>query len=205
MSFGPDIEELLDEIGIAYTVVRDSGNVTGEKLLYKSNQQVTKPFIREFFLEAIVAYNSVIVGGDIISFSDGRVFLVCNSTPNMFENETVRKDAVLYKCNVSGELERYAGEGWGTDYRQSGSWQTVKSNVYAMMTEELFGNILDERVPAGQTLETAYFLYLPANSGIQSLDRYVPFSGEQPYKVKELDKYKFDGVWVANLEMDTRE
>ena len=204
MSFGPDIEELLDDIGTSYTIIRDSGNITGEKLLAKINRQVTKPFIREFFIEAIVSYNTDMIGGDIISFTDGRKFLTANSTPEHFEGAAYDKQAVLYKCNVSGELQRLAGEGWDADYQTQQEFAVVGSQVYGLITEELYGNVVVEDSPVGQMQETSLFFYVSASSGIQPLDRYIPYSGEQSYIVEDIDKHMYDGVWVAHLERDMR-
>jgi hypothetical protein len=204
MSFGPDIEELLDDIGTPFTIIRNSGNITGEKLLYVVNRQVTKPFIREFFIEATVSYNTDMVGGDVISFSDNRVFLVANCTPRHFEGSAFDKQAVLYKCNVSGELQRFSGEGWDSDYQTRQVFTVVDSQVYGLITEELYGNKVEEDAPVGQMQETSLFFYVPANSGIRPLDRYIPYSGEQAYIVEDIDKHMYDGVWVAHLERDMR-
>lgn len=204
MSFGPDIEELLDDIGTAYTIIRDSGNITGEKLLAKVNRQVTKPFIREFFTEATLAYNSVTVGGDIIQFDDGTQHLIVNNSARNFENEAFDRQAVLYKCNVSGELQRLSGSAWNGDYQTQQDFVTVNAQVYGLFTEELYGNIVDEDNPVGQVSEASISFFFPASIGIQELDRYVPVSGEQAYKIEDIDKHLFNGVWVAHLEKDTR-
>jgi len=205
MSFGPDIEELLQDIGTGFTIVRATGNITGEKLISKSNTQVTKPFIREFFLEASLSYETEAVLGDLLQFSDGRFFLLATSTPRQFENAAFDNQAVLYKCNVSGEIQRLSGEGWDDEYQDESSWVTIKANEYGLITEELQGNHLDEDSPAGQVQSRALMLFVPINSDIQLLDRYIPVSGETPLKVEEIDLYKFGGLKVAHLEIDTRE
>ena len=58
MSIGLDIKEVLSEVGNTITIVRTAGNVTGEYTMYKPNAQVTKPFIREFFLEGWLSYDT---------------------------------------------------------------------------------------------------------------------------------------------------
>ena len=40
MTIGPDIKEAIVEVGTKFTIVRDSGNVTGEYLTSASNAQV---------------------------------------------------------------------------------------------------------------------------------------------------------------------
>jgi len=58
MTIGPDIKEAIVEVGTRFVIERDSGDITGEYLNFKSNAQVTKPFIREFFLEAEFCYDT---------------------------------------------------------------------------------------------------------------------------------------------------
>ena len=204
MSFGPDIEELLDDIGTSYTIIRDSGNITGEKLLAKVHRQVTKPFIREFFTEATLSYNSVTVGGDIIRFDDGTNHLIVNNSKRNFENTAFDRQAVLYKCNVSGQLQRLSGTAWDNDYQTNQEFATVNSQVYGLLTEELYGNVVDEDNPVGQVSEFSLSFFVPASIDIQELDRYIPVSGEQAYKIEDIDKRIFNGVWVAHCEKDTR-
>lgn len=205
MSFGPDIKELLHDIGTGFTIVRATGNITGEKLLYKTNNQVTKPFIREFFLEASLSYDTAVLVGDLIKFSDNRYFFVANKTSRQFENATFDEQTVLYKCNVSGEVQRQSGEGWNADYQEQSSWVTVSTNEYGLITEELQGNFLEEDDPAGRVLARALMLYVSINADLQPNDRYIAVSGETPFIVGEIDTYRFGGLKVAHLNIDTRE
>ena len=207
MSFGPDITELLAELGVAYTILRGGGNVTGEYLIYKVNRQVTKPFIREYFFEATIAHDSDVTHGDVIQFDDdGTLFLISSNTPRRFEGLKFDHQAVLYKCNVSGELVRFSGEQDfdDTSYRETGEFESIKDPCYGLLVEEMYGNYLDQDSPAGQVENRALVLYLPSNVGIQPLDRYTIISGEESYKVEEVDRYTFQGIHVAHLEKDER-
>ena len=104
MSIGPDIKEVLTEVGTAYTIIRSAGNVAGEYLDYELNAQVTKPFIQEFFLDASLSYNTALIAGDILEFNvAGTRYLLMNKTPETFENEVISYAAVLYKSNVNNE------------------------------------------------------------------------------------------------------
>ena len=101
MTIGPDIEEVLDEVGTKYTILRDSGNITGEYTYTKTNSQATKPFIREFFLEGTMQYDTYVGSGDIIEFTTtGKRYLVSHITPTLFENTVIRYEVVLYLANV---------------------------------------------------------------------------------------------------------
>lgn len=207
MSFGPDIKELLEELGVAYTILRDGGDVAGEYLVYKINRQVTKPFIREYFREATISYDSSIVHGDVIQFDDDSTkFLISSLSPRRFEGEKFDNQVTLYKCNVSGELLRYSGEQDFDDltYREAGEFTPIKDPCYGLLVEEMYGNYLDQDSPPGQVENRALVLYIPSSVGIRPLDRYTIIGGEEAYKVEEVDTYTFQGVHVAHLEKDTR-
>ena len=93
MALGDDIKAAYTDVGAAYSASRlgptTSGEVETGYLDFELNRQVTKPFIREYFIEASLPYDSETVVGDVIEFTaDGRLFLLMNKTPEMFENQT---------------------------------------------------------------------------------------------------------------------
>ena len=47
-------------------------------------------------------------------------------------------------------------------------------------------------------------MYFPSSVDVQPLDRYIPISGEENYKIEEVERFRFPGVHVAHLEVDTR-
>lgn len=202
---GDDINEVHAEVGNSFGLVRSGQAInTGEYLIPKINRQVTKPFIREFFLEASFDWDSVTQAGDIVQLNDGRDFMVMNLTPVMFQDETIEKVGTLYKCNVSGQIMRPSEtEGWDADYREVGSFTQVSQNVYALQTEALYGHKLDLGSELGELGLENHELYLPASSGIKVFDRYQPVSGEY-YKVETIKKRRFDNVWVCEISEDTR-
>lgn len=206
MGIGQDIKGALVDVGSSYTILRDSGNISGEYLDFEINKQVTKPFIREFFLEVTLPHDTSAIAGDVIQFdTDQRRFLLMNKTPEEFEDEVAVYETVLYKCNVSGELLRYSGENWDRQtYRPDSIWETIKSDCSALLTENLFGTglVLDEEI--GQLGLELDSLYIPTSIGTKLLDRYSSASGEY-YKIISVESRKFDGVDVCKLEEDTRE
>ena len=203
MSIGYDVKDVLDEIGTVFTILRDSGNVTGGRLDYETNRQVTKPFIREYFLEAMMSYDSPAVVGDILEFGDNRIFMLMNFSPENFENEAMWHESVLYRCNVSGELKRPSGEVWDdVSYRRETTWDSIAQDCYGLLTEKQFGTGLEDE-EIGQIDEFAQVLYIPSSKEIQVLDRYEPVSGEY-YKVESVERRKFAGVDICSLSEDTR-
>ncbi len=58
MGVGADIKEVLADVGTSILIVRAARNISGEFIKYQLNAQVTKPFIREFFLDAMISYDT---------------------------------------------------------------------------------------------------------------------------------------------------
>jgi len=210
MSIGFDIKDVYVEVGTAYSASRVGPGASGELetgyLDFELNRQVTKPFIREYFIEASLPYDTISAVGDVIEFTgDGRKFLLMNLTPDLFENEVFEYQGVLYKCNVlAGKLERSSGEDWDSNYRKEHSWHTIDDNIPALVTESLFGHSLETDVELGMIGLERFELYIPSSYGIKPLDRFTPVSGEW-YMITTVKSRRYTGVDVAELETDTRD
>lgn len=201
---GLDIKDVLGEIGTSFTNLRpNSGELGVEYLDYEMNRQVTKPFIREYFLEISLPYDTQVIGGDVIELSDSRQYLVMNVTSENLFNEMIGKEGILYKINVSGELKRPSGEIWDSSYRRVTTWQTIKLPCYGLLTEKIFGSDLITDEELGQIGVEAMTLYLPSEVGALPLDRYIFASGEY-VKLEVIEHRKFDGVDVCHIAEDTR-
>lgn len=201
MTLAADLKEVITEIGTSVTILRAAGDITGEYVYTKINKQVTKPFIREFFLEAWIASDSQAIAGDVLELSDGRRFIIMNKTPSMFEDAIYRYDSVLYKCNVLATLQRFTET--RTNYTVSIVPVTIDSAVNALITESLYGNELDmdeELALLGLTSEDCY---VPSTVGVEYLDRFW-ISATEYYQVEVVKKRRYDGVDLIILGEDTR-
>jgi len=206
MSIGPDIKEALTEVGASFTIKRDGGDVAGGYFDIIANTQVTKPFIREFFLEVEFAYDSTVEAGELIELdTPGVIYMVANKTPELFENQIIGNAGVVYQCNVSGELLRASGEAdWDDQTMQKlETFVTVKSNCYALLTTPVHGGELDIDEPIGLLDMERQEMYIQSVIGVQELDRYQPVSGEY-YRVEAVKKRRYPGIDVVLLGEDTR-
>jgi len=201
MTVANDIKAAYIEVGTEYNVL---GKVSGEYCMYELNAQVTKPFIREHFLDASFPADTQAEPGDVIEFvSDGRKFMVMNKTPDHLENAPIEHSVVLYMTNVSGEIWYSSGEAWGDDYHKVHVWHKRAVGCHALITEALFGHGLDSDEELGYLGIAKNELYIPASYGIQEMDRFFINSGEY-YMVTSVRKRRFPGVNVCDLEEDTR-
>jgi len=202
LSLGSDLKETYEEIGIKVIV-----NGSGEEYIdYAPNSQVTKPFIREFFIEGSIPYDTTQVVGSIVRFdifnSD---YMVMNLTPESLENEVYEYSGVYYMSNVSGEILRPSGEAvWDDEtYQKETSFDLIQADAYALETEPLFGTDLDAQSELGNLSIERQELYIPTRYGIRALDRYQPASGEY-YQVTAVMKRRFSGMSVCKLGEDNR-
>lgn len=206
MSIGPDIKEAIWDVGMYYDILLPNPISIREKLVYKGNAQATKPFIREFFLEATLSHDSAVIPGAVIKIATSAIpYLVMNKTPNIFEDEVIENKVVLYKCNVSGELQRISGEvGWNTNYKKTPKFEVIRANAYALQTEVLAGSGVHPEQEIGAVSTDRQDLYVPTYYGVKELDRYIPVSGETMYMVKAVKTRLYDNVDVCELVPDKR-
>jgi len=204
MTIGPDIKEAIVEVGTKYTIVRDAGNITGNYLDYESNAQVTKPFIREFFLEAQLTYDSQAVAGDIIQFTTTLAdYFIMNLTPEMFENTIISYLAVLYKTNETVTIYRPSEARDPDTYLMKTTWTPVETNKPILITAPLFGIDLETDEQLGLIGLQVHEAFVPTNYNVQVLDRFLLSSGEY-FRVDAIKKRRFEGMDVVDVSNDTR-
>ena len=205
MTIGPDIKEAIVEVGTGFTIVRDAGNITGEFLTHKSNAQVTKPFIREFFLEGTMQYDTEAISGDIVEFdTTGTRYLVTHSTPTLFENVVIRYEVVLYKANVNVSILRPGERRNPVSYLMETYWTPIKSAVDLVLTTPLFGQSLEGDNELGLLNIETHEVYAPSSYGIAHLDRIKILSTGEYWRVEAVRKYRYDGVDVIDVGEDVR-
>jgi hypothetical protein len=208
MTIGPDIKEAIVEVGLAYTIIRDSGNVAGNYLTAKPNEQVTKPFIREFFLEAQITYDSPMIAGDIIEFdTTGDRYVVMHFTPTLFENVIIRYESVLYKTNVKVSILRPGERRNPNTYVMETYWDIIKQDIDLLLTTPLFGQDLETAEELGLLGIETHEIWCPSSYGIQHLDRIRITSGigaGNYWRAEAVRKYRFEACDVVKVGEDVR-
>ena len=199
---GDDYKEVIAEIGEAVIIVRKSGNISGEFIKAQDNAQVTKPFIREFFLEADFTYDTQILAGDVLQLTDSRKYLVMNSTPRTFEGSIFKKTAMLYKCNTAGGLYRPTTR--RIDGKAKTFWSEIANPCHALLTESFYGHELDAGEAVGPVSKLAMDCYMPHTVGAQKGDR-LRVSPTESYQIESIMTRRFDSVDLILLGEDTRE
>jgi hypothetical protein len=203
---GPDIEEVYTELGTVITIVNRTPQVS-EKILYEINAQGTKPFIREHHLDCTFPYNTSLVVGDIFYMpKTGRYHMVMNLTPDLFEDEIVEYNGVIYLCNLSvmAHVLRPVEIRDTVTYKMISGWQVIHdAPIYGLMSDRIFGSELNEEPVVGQSQLWKIDLYIPKWYNVQPLDRLV-ISATEYYKVETIEAYNYPGAVVALLVEDNR-
>ena len=206
MSIGPDIKDALNEVGVEYVIIRDSGNISGEIGTLEASSQTTKPLTIESFRKGMTSFDSVIVTGDVIEFPvvDER-YLVTNMLPELFENAIAHYDTVFYKCNIeSGELLRPSGESWDNNsYHKETQWEVIKDNCDAMHVAALYGNDMETDEELALIGLNKNEVLISQSIGAQVLDRWTPYSGEY-YMVSTIDPRRYPNIDVLIVTEDRR-
>jgi hypothetical protein len=204
VSIGPDIAEALEEVGTAITIIKSGGaETTGEYIHYKINNQATKPFIREFFVDGWFYYNTATSAGDIIKFNVlSTYFLLMNLTPLLFENAIIQKNGVLYKCNVYPTLLRPREVRDPISYLTRTVWDTV-TQFRGLITTPLYGHDYETDEEVGHFGLEVHEMYAQESLGIQINDR-VFISSSEYYRVELIKPRRYEGINVYELGEDTR-
>ena len=205
MSIQFDIEDVLGEVGLEFSIERMGLNAgyDFEFLTYTPNTQVTKPFVREHFLETTFKSDTNVLSGDILTFSiGGDSYLVMNNTPDYFENEIIRYLAVLYKVNTLVDILRPQNTtvGYDTTFDFSEVYSEQKALIYA----PLFGNVGRIDDEAGEYGLDKQELYMPLGYGIKEIDRIRVSGTSEYYQVNSVIRRRFPSIIVASLKEDTR-
>lgn len=202
---GQDIKEVLRDVGVKIRIIRSTGNLTGEYLKYTINAQVTKPFIREFFLDAIMSFDTDAISGDIIEvIPTSSRYILMNRTPYTLENEVIQYNSVLYKTNVKIDVERPVEIRSDQTYLTRTTWEKVKSNVDALLTSPLFGVTLETEELVGLLGIDKGEMYVPTSYGIQRLDRIRITGTREYYRVEAVKPRRFEDIDVLDVGEDTR-
>lgn len=202
MSIGPDIKEVLQELGTEVTVLRSPTNFK-EKITYEVDSQSSNPFMREFALTASMAYDTAIVSGDLLQFS-GLTYMAASMTPDQFENETVEFATVLFKCNRNGFKIVYWNKSQDpVTYKITAGWSVRVASAYGLFYKDFSGNTIEPNTSAGK--EPAFILkcLLPASYNVEAEDR-IYLSSTEYYRVFDLVRYAYPGLNEVRLVEDNR-
>lgn len=205
MSIGPDIKEVLTELGTSFTIHYTDGSppASGEKLDYEFYPDNSSEFIRQNFYSATLAYDTIVVAGNIISFASD-YFLVTNTMSSLFEDQVVEYSVPLFKSNCQGTIERFTETcNESTNYIRVPTWADVYTNVYGLNYESRFGEeVKDFQDTIDLPLDTN-LLFISSAYDIENGDRFR-LDATTKWKIDRIATRRIQGLNILYLSSDTR-
>ena len=205
MTIGPDIEEVLRDVGSSFQIHPiGAAAVAGGFLDMESYFDHSTPFIRQYFFSIDLSYTTTVIPGNIISFA-GRYYLVTQMTPSYFEDALIQYTSIVYRCNIFAGIFHRFDENPGRDgnYERLPNWTPIYSDVIGLHVEERFGSQLAEfeevlKVPIKHDI-----LYVSGDYDLKIGDRWMPKVGEQ-WEVQQIYFRQLDNVKIVHLAVDKR-
>lgn len=201
---GPDIKDVLQELGTPFTITKLDGSViTGEYLDYEMYFEQSTEFIRQFAYSGDFQYDSEVEGGDLIQF-DNKTFLMMNVKKTLFENEAVDYSNFFIFCNSLGRISKAVSTRDPDTKINSIVWETVQDNVHSCMVSTAPNT---EDIGSMSNINDKFTLFTQGFPGLVSGYRYYPDITDltEYYHIMTIDKYRFAGMLTMKLIEDSRE
>lgn len=208
-SVGRDVKKAIQEVGVSYTIKRSTGDLIGEYLIYdtpgsSAGMGSKSSFAKESILEGSLAFDTVVVEGDVLELSNGKRVLVASKIADMFQDSVVIYETEFLKCNVvAGEVLRSSGEIWDDQtYHKQQVWESIKTGINGVLVE-VSGTSLKDQNEFGLLSVTRIEAYVASGEDIRVLDRFQARSGEY-YQVDVIKKTLYPAINVIEMRQDTR-
>ena len=187
--------------GDEITVVRNLSGEIGSYALLAGSVQLTKPFQIETFNEVKFQTDSGIVAGDLVKRNRDSQYYLCTSiNKEAIFNISEYLQGVLYKCNISGEVQRFRLTRTYNTEAPSMNWYTPSSGIVWGIINTF--NQMNHDSEIGDITTAKTNLWLQGSIDVQPKDRFV-ISGEK-WIINTVDVHSFPGVKFIEVDVDTR-
>jgi hypothetical protein len=204
MSIGPDIKEVLQELGSPLTIYKvDGTTITGEYLDYESYYDSSTEFRRQFCYSGDFQYDSAVAEGDIISF-DSKFFLMLTIRKEMFENSTVDYQNFFVECNSIGRLSKQVKTRDPASYSEDIVWTASHDSIHALHFEN---SPSFEEETGMDFVNNQLTVYIQNYTDVIIGDRWYPDVTDLTvyYRIAAVLQNTYRNIHVCKLEDDSRE
>ncbi len=205
MSLGEDIAGVIRENGIEIEVYHHDNNntVSSEYLDYDRDVSSRVPFDSVNMMECTLPFNTSAKVGDRIDYvNTNEKYLLATTANEIFENEVISVQGVLYKCNSQIEVHRMSGEARNDDYKLIPNWNPIFSGEYVLFTGTLSEqDITDEKY--ARIYSTTRNMFASADLDLQQSDRC--FVNGEAYSLDLIERDRLPGLQICRLSEDNRE
>jgi len=204
MGIGPDIAEVLGELGTLVNIIKhDGSDATQEYIDYEVQIEANSPFLTQFMLDCTLVYNTAALPGDIIQFVDDGVYhLLSVAVKPRFEQDVVTVEGVLYRCNMTGLFTRRS-ESRNDDYELVVSWEAIGTTEPVLLTGLIDYYDIKDREYAQYSVPQDN-LHVSGDMGVAVGDRFTNTAGEK-YQIKAIAPYRLNNIDICRVVPDTRE
>lgn len=204
MSIGPDISEVLAELGSSVTVHPYIGApIPAGFLDFEVFSQHSTIFTRMFVHAATTQYDTIIAPGDIVSWG-GKYYICSNKKPVDFEDTTIEWEMLFFLCNVVGTLQRLSETPtYDTDYKRIQPWTAYATNIRATFVEKDLAYMQDNHENIAAVSNVSNVLYVSGVHDVKVGDRLNLAAGRQ-YQVITVDAFMIENVKVCTVKEDMR-
>lgn len=204
MSIGPDIAEVLAELGTAVTLHPYGGTpVPAGHIDFVAFAEHSTPFTRMFFFSATTYYDTIINIGDVVSWG-GKYYLTMNKKSVEFENEIIEQELIFYFANVTGSFHRLSETPtYDADYKRVNPWTAYAENVHVTLAENDIGKSAGTNEQISSLSNVTNFLYVSAVHDIKVGDRFI-LTPERHFQIVTIDDLMYQGTNVCVVTEDLR-
>ena len=202
---GLDIAGVINELGTTVIFPERVPAIPNEKIDYESNSQMTKPFTAEHFLNTTFVFNSAVEPGDLVVIKATQIpYRVMNVFSEIFEDEIIHKQCILYKCNELVSIFSQEETENPVTLETEARWARHTKDLTTLIADKLYASRIDDYTVRFTEIEIkGRIMYVPKHIRVFSKDRVLTKDGTR-YGVTITEDHTFPGMNLVYLEEDTR-
>lgn len=201
---GPDIAEVLNELGTLVNVIKHDGSATVQEYMdYEIKVGLNSPFLMQFLIDVTLTYDTTAVPGDIIQIvDDSSYYILVALNKTRFENYAVTCEGVVYKCNMTGSFSRLTTER-DSAYELETTWTPYQTNEPVLLSGSVSQYDMIDREYA-QFAISQDVVHVSGDVAVQVGDRFTNAAGDA-YEIKAASLYRLNNTSMCQVVPDTRE
>jgi len=215
MTLGVDLAEVFEDVGTEVSIFNYATKETVTEFVDFRIHTDSEYLLRdEFMSECSFKYNTVAEEGNILTVNvSSRPYIILAMNDEIFENTIITKEGILYRCNVVVDIKRQIGEVRNEDYELVPEWDTMYTGIRCLFAGSTYDSSVTGKSYARFRSGTDK-LFISKSIDIREDDRLLvtdiletrgsPITAES-YHVLIKEDFRMPGVFVCDLESDTRE
>jgi len=208
MGLAEDLAAVFQEVGPEVAVHKYSDDSIFHEFIDFSNES-SSAFVLydEYMSSCIFPHSTHIEEGDkIVLTLNGDVYIVLFTEDEIFENEAISKQAIIYQCNHIISVYRRDGETRDENYDLIPNWVEVFIDEDVLFVGKASSKTLVQQ-PYGNFRQGENKIYASKFLDMRENDRCILHLPDEdvPFRIKLKEVFSLPGVFEYSVEYDTRE